>query len=217
MRGAAPRRPGAPAPLRLRSGDTRIGRLLLPGLVLLAAGYITFTVCQGFAASAFAANAGIGFARGALGTQVGAGAGGGLAAGAGGAALTRAEANAQVSTRPVKDYVGDPGTIHVMSTSNGSPYLNYQTRIMYKTFTMVRTSAHARVRQLWELGLGPCAVCAACACCMSRAGRKWVLRDGRVAAEGECACARGGAGSGARGGWRCALRRRGAQRPGTPS
>jgi len=33
---------------------------------------------------------------------------------------------------------GGPRGIHVMSTSNGSPYLNWQTRIMYQTFLKVR-------------------------------------------------------------------------------
>jgi hypothetical protein len=43
---------------RLRSGDTKIGRLLLPGLVLVFAAYVTYQLCQGVAASAFAARGG---------------------------------------------------------------------------------------------------------------------------------------------------------------
>ena len=125
--------PRRSAAVRLRTGETRIGRLLLPGLVLVFATYITFQLCQGVAAQAFAAarSAAAAGAAGAtpfrrddLGSQA--------ALGGGAVASTR---TAPALAAAAGD---DRGTIHVMATSNGSPYLNYQTRIMYKTFTMAR-------------------------------------------------------------------------------
>jgi hypothetical protein len=153
-----PGRRAAPA-LRLRSGETRIGRLFLPGLVLLLAGYVTYHFCQGIAASAFAAG-GLGstFARADLGAQ--------LAArdGAASGGLTRS-GDAAAATTPRAEFVAEPGTIHVMATSNGSPYLNYQTRIMYKTFTMVRSRSLAPVRA------AACAARALAALCARRRER----------------------------------------------
>ena len=132
--------PRRSAAVRLRTGETRIGRLLLPGMVLVFATYITFQLGQGVAAQAFAA------ARSAA------------AAGAAGATpFRRDDLNSQAllggggsslassRTAPALVAAGssDSGTIHVMATSNGSPYLNYQTRIMYKTFTMARAKRDA--------------------------------------------------------------------------
>lgn len=97
-------------PLKLRTQDTAIGRILLPLAALALSAVFTFYACETLAASAVQARR----------DAVALGAAGGVAGGArmGGASAA--------------------GTIHVMATSNGSPYLNYQTRIMYKTFELVR-------------------------------------------------------------------------------
>ena len=126
-----PRRSGA---LRLRTGETRIGRLLVPGLVLVFAAYVTFQLCQGIAAQAFAA-ARSAAAAGAVGATPFRRDDLGSQAALGGAVASTRTAPAVVTAAAGGD---DRGTIHVMATSNGSPYLNYQTRIMYKTFTMAR-------------------------------------------------------------------------------
>ena len=163
-----PRRSAAP---RLRTGETRIGRLLLPGLVLVFATYVTFQLCQGVAAQAFAA------ARSAA------------AAGAAGATPFRRDdlgsqatlGGGVVSTRTAPALAAasdDRGTIHVMATSNGSPYLNYQTRIMYKTFTMARAGA---TRPAARAAPRPGARCCAAAHCSSE------LRRGRFDAAARAA------------------------------
>jgi hypothetical protein len=109
-------------------------------MVLVFATYITFQLCQGVAAQAFAA------ARSAAATGA-----------AGATPFRRDDLNSQAllggggsslassRTAPALAAAGssDSGTIHVMATSNGSPYLNYQTRIMYKTFTMARAKRDA--------------------------------------------------------------------------
>lgn len=96
-------------PTKLRTGETRIGRWLLPLAVTAAAAFATYSACEAVASSARAVHT------------------------RGGAAALVA-----VSLAGRSPAAGDTGTIHVMSTSNGSPYLNWQTRIMYKTFTMAR-------------------------------------------------------------------------------
>ena len=125
--------PRRSAAVRLRTGETRIGRLLLPGLVLVFAAYVTFQLCQGIAAQAFAA-ARAAAAAGAVGATPFRRDDLGSQAALGGAVASTRTAPAVIAAAASDDR----GTIHVMATSNGSPYLNYQTRIMYKTFTMAR-------------------------------------------------------------------------------
>ena len=177
--------PRRSAAVRLRTGETRIGRLLLPGLVLVFATYVTFQLCQGVAAQAFAA------ARSAA------------AAGAAGATPFRRDdlgsqaalGGAVTSTRTAPAVAAasdDRGTIHVMATSNGSPYLNYQTRIMYKTFTMARgASDTTRTR---AANAAPCAAAPsppAAARYGAGSAMLWSLRGPWFGAR--CGCVRGAA------------------------
>ena len=138
-----PRGMGGPVG-RFKTTDTRLGRLLFPGLVFLAAAYLTFTAGGLLADRAAwvtrAAGGGAGdsgfsrkgvvegvvslsssppFTRRDVGTQVTAG----------------ADAGAAASKTP---------TIHVVFTSNGSPYLNWQTRLMYATFKEVQATHEGR-------------------------------------------------------------------------
>ena len=181
--------PRRSAAVRLRTGETRIGRLLLPGLVLVFAAYVTFQLCQGLAAQAFAAarsaaaSGAVGatpFRRDDLGSQ----------AALGGALPSTRTAPAVVKAAAASD---DRGTIHVMATSNGSPYLNYQTRIMYKTFTMARGPR----RDKSSVGLGGAArTAAAAARCGLRAAalprQRWRVRCAAVLRT-RCRCAPGAA------------------------
>jgi len=113
-------------PLKLRTQDTAIGRVCLPLLALALSALLTFYACETLAASAVQAR------RDALALGHG---GGGMSARAAGAS--------------------EAGTIHVMATSNGSPYLNYQTRIMYKTFQLARQQGPASGNSLCEAACYP--------------------------------------------------------------
>ena len=115
--------------MKFRAGETKIGGCLFPLVILLISAYITYTLCDLLAQRAAVGFVGAGltgalgvptFSRADLGSQAGVGGGAGAAA----------------ATPAVKD----KGTIHVMATSNGSPYLNWQTRIMYKTFELTRAN-----------------------------------------------------------------------------
>lgn len=130
--------------LRFRSGDTKIGKILFPALVTLATAYITYQLCvvivsytgQDVVEADLAALNDL--AKLATTSVVTAGAGTALTADlpsrsstTGAVAIPR-QTSGGSSERP------KPYGIHTMCTSNGSPYLNWQTRIMYKTYQKAR-------------------------------------------------------------------------------
>jgi len=139
-------RPALRMQSRLRSSDTRLGRWLFPGLVFLAATYVTFIVCDTLAAHSSwlasslrtrsdGAGSTLAFSRTDVGSQVGGGAGGVLTTRVGEEKEAVVVAGVAKSSSP---------TIHVVFTSNGSPYLNWQTRIMYATFVQVQAQAEGK-------------------------------------------------------------------------
>jgi len=114
--------------LRLRSVDTRLGRLLFPGLVLFGAAYVTFIFCDALAQAAQLSQHRAGEPDFGAFTP-----------------LVLDFADAAARTQPLSELTSRASvpavpTIHVMATSNGSPYLNWQTRTMYKTFQMVQAT-----------------------------------------------------------------------------
>ena len=125
--GRPPRRPGGGG---LRTGQTRLGRLLFPLLVLAVTAYITYQVCGVVAshmASTIASTApGAGGALPALQTTTTV------------AATTTAVATTAAAVAAGAVVLPKPEGIHTVCTSNGSPYLNWQTRIMYKTYQKAR-------------------------------------------------------------------------------
>jgi len=114
--------------MKFRAGETRIGGCLFPLAVLLLAAYVTYTLCDLLAQRAAGGVVGAGLVGG-LGVPTFSRADLGSQAGGGGASAAK-----------VSPAVKDKGTIHVMATSNGSPYLNWQTRIMYKTFELTQAN-----------------------------------------------------------------------------
>lgn len=127
MRGTtpAPRR----LPLKFRASETRLGGLLVQTVVLAISAYLTYLLCDSLATSA-AGVAQPAFSRADLGSQ----------------AVTAAVQQAPKS---------DKGTIHVMATSNGSPYLNWQTRIMYKTFELTRAEGGEHMKYFTRCASSP--------------------------------------------------------------
>jgi len=127
MRGTAP----APRrlPLKFRASETRLGGLLVQAVVLAISAYLTYLLCDSLATSA-AGVAQPAFSRADLGSQ----------------AVTAAVEQAPKS---------DKGTIHVMATSNGSPYLNWQTRIMYKTFELTRAEGGEHMKYFTRCASSP--------------------------------------------------------------
>lgn len=136
--------------LRFRSGDTKIGKIVFPLLVTLATAYITYQLCvvivsytgqETIDADLSALND---LAKLATTSVVTAGAGTALTADE--VPRTVATTTAVATTRSGGAQVSGnswagrakPEGIHTMCTSNGSPYLNWQTRIMYKTYQKAR-------------------------------------------------------------------------------
>ena len=139
-------RPALRMQSRLRSSDTRLGRLFFPGMVFLAATYVTFIVCDTLAAQSSwlasslrtrsgGAGSTLAFSRTDVGSQVGGGAGGVLTT------PVREEKEKEVVAGVAKS---SSTPILVVFTSNGSPYLNWQTRIMYATFVQVQAQPEGK-------------------------------------------------------------------------
>ena len=147
---ALPRAPrGGGAVGRFKSSDTRLGRLLFPGLVFLAATYLTFTAGRLLADRAAWVTRAASAAAGGSGGRV---EGGGVDGGSGGvlsiaAPFTRRDVGTQVASGAGDAVVAAASktpTIHVVFTTNGSPYLNWQTRIMYATFKEVQATVEGK-------------------------------------------------------------------------
>ena len=132
---------------RLKSADTRLGAVLYPFALFLVSSYIAYELVlviggqfsalassPGFAAALAAAAAHGEAGAGGAGSAVKATATGSMLAGAG-TALAAAGAGPAAGGGSGEP---KPYGIHTMCTSNGSPYLNWQTRIMYKTYQKAR-------------------------------------------------------------------------------
>ena len=111
MRGTGAQAPRK-VPLKFRASETRIGRLLLPLAALVATAYATFLLFDAFGPGS--AELPHLAASGAVAKD----------------ALPSVQAAAAAEKQPAGE--GDRGTIHVMATSNGSPYLNWQTQSVWR-------------------------------------------------------------------------------------
>ena len=130
---------------KLRASETRIGKVLFPALVAMVTAYISYNVVVMVVAYVNDLTASPGFAAAvaAAAAHGEAGAGGAGSAAAMLAAKSVPQSASVVAAASGGGAVGKPYGIHTMCTSNGSPYLNWQTRIMYKTYQK------ARIRKLF--------------------------------------------------------------------